>query len=607
MPGNEVVIDRLIVSIEGDIDELKKAYKKGEQNNKKFVKNTEKETKKLRAAWSKASKGIAAGLALIGGSAVLSKITRTTATLANMQAQLDKLGTSAEFLQTFRAAGAEVANLDFRAVDMGLQRIIRRLGDARNGVQESAKIFRQLGVDISQSTETVIKDTIDAISSLQTAEERLSVTVKLVDSEAAGLVAVFSKTSAVLDVAAAKTQKYGAFVDEFVIKKGAELDREYRRILEGLERRWQKLIVTIATGLGGKDTSVAGQLQSELDTVEKRLQGLTQRFANLTAANDDNASAMSKVFATNASGLDLMAGRLDEMVDTQLADTETSIAALTEQWTLLNEQINATPEDPFAALGGDKPPAAGGKGLNFGETAGEDTKATVADFIQGLQEELAIIQQVGLAREQLRAVTLASHIEEAALTDQQINKIKELTAAIHEQENAEVSAAEKFKEIGENMEEAFIDGLIAGEDVGDMLKQMIIDLGKAIIKAALLNLFTGGTGGGLGSALGGLFGGGKASGGSVRPGKFFEVNEGGRKEFFQPDVPGKVINPAVAGQGMAAPSAGMQLVINNNFAPGVTRAELAEALPEMERRTVASVMEGVRRGGVQRKTITGRV
>lgn len=598
--GSEVVIDRLVVSIEGDIDGLKRAYKKGEKNNKKFVKNTEKETKKLQAAWSKASRGIVAGLALIGGGAVLSKINRATETLANMQAQLDKLGTSAEFLQTFRAAGAEIANLDFQATDMGLQRIIRRLGDARNGVQESAKIFKQLGVDISQSTETVIRDTIDAISSLQTAEERLSVTVKLVDSEAAGLVAVFSRTSAVLDIAAAKTQKYGAFIDEHVIKKGAEIDREYKRILEGLERRWQSLIVTIA---GGFKFGAIAQDEKKLKLLETKIAGVTDRFARLNEQIGEGPSAWQKLF----SPIDTVTGKLEkdfpEASSAALQRAEDDMAALLTQWEALNAQIEKA-KNPFAELQGDAPTETrGGPGLDFGGAAGGDEKATVADFIQGLTEELAIIQEVGLAREQLRAVTLASHIEEAALTDQQIAKIHELTAAIHEQENAEISAAEKFKEIGENMEEAFIDGLLAGENVGDMLKQMIIDLGKAIIKAALLNLFTGG--GGLGGALSGLFGGGKASGGSVRPGKFFEVNEGGRKEFFQPDVPGKIINPAVAGQGMQGGGRGFSIAITNTFASGVTRGELADMLPALEQSNKASIAEGLRRGGVQRKMLKG--
>ncbi|MCK5644608.1 MAG: hypothetical protein KAJ19_27670 [Gammaproteobacteria bacterium] len=600
MAVNNVEIDRLIITVEGKIDELEKAYKKGDKKTKQFVKNTEKQTKKLQAAWSKASKGVVAGLALIGGTAVLSKITKATASLANLQAQMDKLGVSAEFFQTFRAAGQEVANLDFRAVDMGLQRILRRIGDARNKVVESQKLFEGLGVDIGQSTEKVIRDTIDAISALDSAEERLSVTVKLVDSEAAGLVTVFSKTSEVLDVAASKAQKYGKFVDAHVIKKGAELDREYRRILEGLERRWQSLIVTIASGL---DFSAVAGLRKEMETVELRLRGATIRFERLTNKVDEGASTWDKL----RNPIDAFNGTLEDDIGASLVATETRIAELTEEWVRLNETMEKS-KDPFAALGGDEAPAGGGKkegGLDLGGAA----TPKVADFITSLEEELAILQMVGVAQDQLRAKTAARHVESRELTELEAQQIDKLVEKLHTLENAQETAAVQFKEMGDNMQEAFIDGALAGEDLGNMLKNLIIDLGKAIIKMALLNLFSGGTAGasgGLGGLLSSAFGGGgKAAGGTVRPGQFYEVNEGTRKEFFKPDVPGKIVNPNIAGQGGTS-QGGLTVVVKNTFEAGVTKTELAEALPELERSAVASVMEGVRRGGVQRKTITGR-
>lgn len=92
--------------------------------------------------------------------------------------------------------------------------------------------------------------------------------------------------------------------------------------------------------------------------------------------------------------------------------------------------------------------------------------------------------------------------------------------------------------------------------------------------------------------------GGKAIGGPVAGGSTYMVGEKG-PELFVPDSSGRIIPNASlrGGAGSAAPA--MQFTYN--FQSGVTRQELATMLPELQRVTVASVMEKVQRGGTYRK------
>jgi len=90
---------------------------------------------------------------------------------------------------------------------------------------------------------------------------------------------------------------------------------------------------------------------------------------------------------------------------------------------------------------------------------------------------------------------------------------------------------------------------------------------------------------------------GKAIGGPVAGGSTYMVGEKG-PELFVPDSSGRIIpNASLRGGSGSAPA--MQFTYN--FQSGVTRQELSAIIPEIQRVTVASVMEKVQRGGTYRK------
>ena len=106
----------------------------------------------------------------------------------------------------------------------------------------------------------------------------------------------------------------------------------------------------------------------------------------------------------------------------------------------------------------------------------------------------------------------------------------------------------------------------------------------------------------IGSSIGGLFG--RAAGGSVSPNTPYMVGERG-PEMFVPNVGGQIMNQGQMGGG------GQSIVVNQsiNLSTGVTqtvRAELMQALPQINSMTKASVLEAINGGGNMSKAVGRR-
>lgn len=120
--------------------------------------------------------------------------------------------------------------------------------------------------------------------------------------------------------------------------------------------------------------------------------------------------------------------------------------------------------------------------------------------------------------------------------------------------------------------------------------------------AEALSSQQGGTGGlfsAIGTALGSLFGGGRASGGAVTAGKFYEVGERGR-ELFAPGVSGTIIpNQALANSGGASGVVRVVIEEGPGFAARV-RTEAEGVAIEVQRQTAPAVIEAAANETIRR-------
>lgn len=223
--------------------------------------------------------------------------------------------------------------------------------------------------------------------------------------------------------------------------------------------------------------------------------------------------------------------------------------------------------DAAAAGGGAKKAAKGGrKGGGSKGTPGPsfaDVLGVGQDDVQDLERK---IQLIGLTSKETATLEAKWAMLDAAkkagvpINDQlngqieaQAQQVGQLTADL---ENAK-TAQDDFNQAMESIANAFTDAILGGESLRDSLasifKQIAANILNAGIQNALSQAFSGAGGGGggflgaIGSAIVGGLSGKRASGGSVRAGGAYLVNENTpNSEVFVPSVNGAILNVAQA-------------------------------------------------------------
>ena len=164
---------------------------------------------KTKAAFDKVTKGLkgvgsVAGKASMGIAKVgLAATASATALAALVKVNVDfmdklgktasKLGIEVEFLQAMRFA-AEQTGVKVEALDMGLQRFIRRAAEAAQGTGEAKRAFEQLGIELTddngnlKDTRDLFFEVADGIANATISAEQVRLSFKFFDSEGVALV-----------------------------------------------------------------------------------------------------------------------------------------------------------------------------------------------------------------------------------------------------------------------------------------------------------------------------------------------------------------------------------------------------------------------------------
>ena len=164
---------------------------------------------KTKAAFDKVTKGLkgvgsVAGKASMGIAKVgIAATASATALAALVKVNVDfmdklgktasKLGIEVEFLQAMRFA-AEQTGVKVEALDMGLQRFIRRAAEAAQGTGEAKRAFEQLGIELTddngnlKDTRDLFFEVADGIANATISAEQVRLSFKFFDSEGVALV-----------------------------------------------------------------------------------------------------------------------------------------------------------------------------------------------------------------------------------------------------------------------------------------------------------------------------------------------------------------------------------------------------------------------------------
>ena len=269
-------IATLRVLLTGDDAELRKKLKSSDKKTREWAKNQIKHTKRVRQAFKM-------GAAAVGATAVAyAGLTRQAITAADHLAKTaDKIGLTVEGLQELRFA-ADRAGVSQRALDMGIQRFARRLGEAQQGTGVLAKDLQALGIALRgsdgslRSTEAVLDDYADAIKRAQTPQEQLRLAFKAFDSEGAALVNMLKDGSAGLDEMRRNANDLGLVMAESTARKAEQLSDQLGTLGDVFKNKLNTALVESA-----HENWPA--IVSALDTAEKAFHNI-RGVLNLTVA-----------------------------------------------------------------------------------------------------------------------------------------------------------------------------------------------------------------------------------------------------------------------------------------------------------------------------------
>ena len=148
---------------------------------------------------------------------------------------------------------APLIDTDAETIKGAMVKITQAMGDAANGSESAQEKFAALGVSIYdeadgslRSAEEVFYDIVDALSQMQDGTERNALAMELLGKNAQELNPLFNAGSSAIREYAKEAESAGYILDEYQIKKLAEVDDEYQKMLLTIEATKRQIAAEFA-------------------------------------------------------------------------------------------------------------------------------------------------------------------------------------------------------------------------------------------------------------------------------------------------------------------------------------------------------------------------
>ena len=237
-------------------------------------------TKGLKGVGSvagKATKGVAKiGLAAVGAATALAALVKVNVDFMDKLGKTaNKLGIEVEFLQAMRFA-AEQTGVKVEALDMGLQRFIRRAAEAAIGTGESKRAFEQLGIQLLDNNgnlrdvREVLFDVADGLKNTSNSAERVRLAFKFFDSEGVSLVNTLQNGSDGMKAFEQQAENLGIIISKQSIDK-AEMFADSLNILK-------KQITAITANISAAFIPILEDVATKFEKILKGMKGSDKTF-----------------------------------------------------------------------------------------------------------------------------------------------------------------------------------------------------------------------------------------------------------------------------------------------------------------------------------------
>ena len=228
---------------------------------------------------------------LLGTAAVgsLSALTQAGIKSADSLAKTSaKLGILPNDLAGLRFA-AEQTGVDIRKLDLGLQRMVRRVAEAAQGTGEAQNALKELGIDAKAlaqlSPDEQFKAVADAMEDVGSQSDRVRLGFKLFDSEGVSLINTLAAGSEGIEAFTKEAASLGLTLSSLQLKnieEAADAQNRLGRAFSGLGRQ---LAATFAPAITSASNSIVSLISRVTESIP-RLAGMASAIFGIRRAVD---------------------------------------------------------------------------------------------------------------------------------------------------------------------------------------------------------------------------------------------------------------------------------------------------------------------------------
>jgi hypothetical protein len=542
--------------------DLAKMVVKLEAQTAKYQKDLERAQRANMTFSQKASKHFkSAKMAYLGFAGAVAGAFATVASGIERQADLfdlsTRLGASAEGLSRLQYA-AEQSGVSISTLNMGLQRMVRRVAEAANGTGEAKGALEELGVSAGALKQLAPEEQFavlaDKIMAVEDPADRVRLAMKLFDSEGVALI---------------QTMQGGS---EQLAKFGEESDQLGRTISTSAaqgSKQASDAITRLSSVITGGANILATQFAPEIEAAANFLATAIPRAVNF---------AKSALLLMRQGFLSVVEG----VVRARIAWNEftrdfTEAQELQNTLTIIQEMKSDIEGQRDALIGGAKDigeykraaadaapyvnnmgtavdnvtnsferAATSGAGSRAADAAAQEFQALI-DSLRTHEEKMIehyarrkqIIIENTEAESQLR-LDLLRRLDEQYLAELDITQQKV------EEKKKQIAAPAPETDGTPAIDRIFGPGAISSlfsdfDNIEQRFKEMLARMVAEALASQIANAITGSFGGtGIGNLFGSIFGGARASGGPVSPSSAYLVGEKG-PEMFVPNTSGSIV------------------------------------------------------------------
>ncbi|MBJ7550731.1 hypothetical protein [Marinomonas ostreistagni] len=270
------------------------------------------------------------GLGIVGGG--LFAVANSTSELGDQAAKTaDKLGLQISALQELRYA-AERSGVSSNTLDMAMQRMVRRLAEAKNGSGEAKGALEELGLSAqaltSMTPDEAMNEIADALKGVKSQSDRVRLAFKFFDSEGVSMVNMLKDGSAGLQQLRKDARDTGYVLSEQAARDAEAFQDSLLNAklgMAGFKNTIGSAIMPVITDMMGEMSAwmrenrgqvvefsqrlasglrdavpVIGQVVQGLTTTAKTIGSVTATIANMVGGYENLGMIVGTVFAGKA-------------------------------------------------------------------------------------------------------------------------------------------------------------------------------------------------------------------------------------------------------------------------------------------------------------------